>query len=341
MKKECRINIVFVINYIKPGDILLDKLVLAMSLKRKLVEEIHRSVRRVFPRSKVLVKGVLNDLYQADLVDMRNFPDKGFHYLLTVIDVGSKRGFAEPIKRKTGAEVVRAMKLILAKIGDGYTPRHLQTDKGTEFYNADFKKLMKNKGINLYSSHSELKASVVERFNRTLKGLMWKEMSFKGSRKWVNMIPELLEKYNNRVHRSIGMKPSDVTKRHEKLILNRLNKVAEKSKNIKPRFKLGDRVRITKQRNLMTKGYLPGWTNEQFIVVRRRLDNGIPSYNLQDVYGVDIKGRFYEQELMKTNFPDRYLVEKIVKRRGDKVLIRWLGFSSDHDTWENVSNVEF
>ena len=305
-----------------------------MSLKRKLAEELHRPKRRRFKTARVLIKGVLDDLWQADLVDLSMYPDRGYKYILTVIDAGSKKGWAEPLHNKSGLEVSQALKRVLDSTG-GYIPRYLQTDKGTEFYNTHTKALLHKYGITLYSTQG--KAWIVERWNRTLKDMMFLEFSVQGNYKWVDILPALLNRYNNRYHRSIGMKPADVTKRDERQILQRLFPTPVKVR--KPRFKVGDRVRISKLKHVFAKSYLPNWTNEQFIITRVR-GGEVPTYYLKDVYNKPVIGRFYEEEMTSTAFPDQYLVEKIVARRGGKVRVRWLGFGPEHDTWEEEGNVE-
>lgn len=309
-----------------------------MSLKRRLAEEVHKPKRRNFPRSRVLIKGILDDLWQADLVDLRMHPDKGYKYLLTVIDAGSKKAWAKPLKTKSGCEVSKALSSIFRS--SKLSPKHLQVDQGREFYNSQVSELMKRKHINMYSSYSELKAQIVERFNRTIKQWMWIEFSVQGNRRWVHMVPALLKRYNSRIHRSTGMKPNQVEKKDEKLLLSRLFPPTETSTSSKPKFSLGDRVRIARTKHALAKGYLPSWTNEQFNITRIRANDKVPTYNLQDVYGNDIQGRFYEHEMMKTDFPDHYLVERILKRKNGKVLVKWLGFENSYNTWENEKNLE-
>ena len=119
--------------------------------------------------------------------------NKGFRYLLTVIDIFSKFAWAIPVKSKTGKDVTTAMTSILKH---GRVPENLQTDQGKEFYNSNFKKLMEKHKINLYSSHSNLHASIIERFNRTLKNAMWLEFSKQGSYKWLEILPKLVDNYN-------------------------------------------------------------------------------------------------------------------------------------------------
>src|SRR5215472_15856948 len=107
--------------------------------KRVVVEELHKPVRHRFPRRRVVIKG-LDDLWQADLVEMIPYSreNKGFKYILMVIDAFSKYLWAKPLKSKTGEEVTRAMKEILKE----RRPSNLQTDHGKEFYNSQFQSLM-------------------------------------------------------------------------------------------------------------------------------------------------------------------------------------------------------
>lgn len=302
--------------------------------KKQLVDELHRAARRRFKRRRIITRGI-NDLWQADLVEMCDYAsvNKTFRYLLTVIDTFSKFAWGIPVKNKTGREVSLAMETILSKES---SPRNIQTDNGTEFYNSYFQNLMKKYKINHYSTYSTMKASIVERFNRTLKGMMWKEFSLNGSYKWVENIQNLIDKYNHTVHRTIKMKPADVNKDNEKSLL----KTAYNRIKIfpKPKFRVGDKVRISKYKHLFEKGYTPNWTTEVFRIHTIKVTNPV-TYLLEDYEGNKIKGGFYERELLKTEHPDLYLVEKILKRKGNKLLVKWLGFSNDHNSWINKSEL--
>jgi len=105
--------------------------------------------------------------------------NRGHNYILTAIDALSK--WAVPLKRKSGDEVARALSGIAR--ASGRCPRNLQTDKGREFYNAEVRGFVEKREINHYSTYSVLKASIVERFNRTLKNSMWKYFTLNGTYK--------------------------------------------------------------------------------------------------------------------------------------------------------------
>ncbi|XP_037903553.1 uncharacterized protein LOC119646933 [Hermetia illucens] len=122
------------------------------------------------------------DLWQADLDDMHAYTsqNQGFSFLLTIIDSFSKYAWVLPGKNKSPCKVTKVIQVIL---NQKRVPRNLQTDDRKEFFNKKFMNLMKKYEINHYSLHSSLKASIVERFNRILKSLMWKEFSMKGNYK--------------------------------------------------------------------------------------------------------------------------------------------------------------
>ncbi|XP_008544574.3 putative uncharacterized transposon-derived protein F54H12.3 [Microplitis demolitor] len=232
--------------------------------------------------------------------------------------------------------VTRAMKSILQL---RRIPKTLHADQEKEFYNKEFKDLMKQYGINLYSTFNNLKASICERFNRTFKNKMWREFTARGNYKWIDMLEELVNSYNNTKHRTIKMKPVDVTTENEKQILENIYKplrVVAKKRKIK--FKVGDKVRISKYKHVFEKGYTPNWTTEIFTIKTVQKTNPT-TYKLMDYQDQPIEGGFYEEELSKVKNPDVYLVEKTIKTRGNKLYVKWLGFDSNHNSWINKSDL--
>jgi hypothetical protein len=303
-------------------------------IKKQVVDEIHKQARINFPRRRVIVKS-LNDLFQADLVEMIPYSgeNNGFKYILVVINCFSKFVWAFPLKTKTGYEVVENME----KVFKQQQPKNLQTDMGKEFFNKTFQLLMKKYNIHHYNTYSEKKASIVERVNRTLKNLMWKEFNYHGHYRWINLLDNIVQKYNNSKHRTIGMKPSEVKKKHEKKLLNTVyNRI--KIVNLSSKFHVGDHVRISKTRGVFDKKYMPNWSTEIFTIKKILLTNP-NTYLLQDYQKQDIKGCFYQQQLQKVKHPDVYLVEKILRRKNNKVFVKWLGFDSTHNSWIDKTKI--
>lgn len=303
--------------------------------KQQVVNEIHKSARKKFVRRRFIQKGY-NDTWQIDLVEMIPFSkmNKGYKYLLTGIDTFSKYAFAYPVKTKTSKEICSVMK----KNFELYKthPKNIQSDQGKEFFNKDFNILMKKHKINHYHTFTVLKASICERFNRTLKTLMWKMFSMRGHYKWIDKIESLVNQYNNTYHRTIKMKPSEVNKLNE---IHLLETVYNFPKTFpKPKFKKGDHVRISRYKGIFFKGYEPNWTTEIFVIVKVNITNPI-TYIIKDYKDNEIQGSFYEVELQKVKNETAFLVEKVLKRHDSKMLVKWLGFDDTHNTWINKNDL--
>ena len=168
----------------------------------------------------------------------------------------------------------------------------------------------------MYSTYNEGKSVVAERFIRTLKNKIFKHMTAV-SKKFILMCwMILLKKYNNTVHRTIKMKPINVTSDSYAECNEDFNKKY-------PKFKVGDLVRISKYKNIFAKGYTPNWSEE--IIVISKIKNKVPcTYVISDLNGEKIVGIFYEKELPKTNQKE-FRIEKGIKRKSDKLFVEWKG----------------
>ena len=178
-------------------------------LQSKDTYTLHKPVQYNFPRNRIIVTGT-DDQWQADLVDISSLArfNKGYKFLLTCIDVFSKFAWVLPLKNKTGESLVKGFQSIL---DTGRSLEKLQTDKGTEFLNRKFQSFPKEKNIHFFTTNSELKASVVERFNRTLKTRMWKYFTAKNNRVYIDILQDIVHGYNNSYHRSTGRAPASVS----------------------------------------------------------------------------------------------------------------------------------
>lgn len=304
-------------------------------IKKRVVEELHRSARVRFPRRRTILKGI-DDLWQSDLIELIDYSktNRGYKYILVVIDCFSKYLWTRPLKNKTGNEVSKAFQSILRS--GKRVPNNLQTDGGREYYNDNFKKLLSDYNINHYSTYSVTKASMAERVIRTIKQKLFKLFSLYGKYIWYNILSKVTDDYNNAKHRTIGRAPSTV---NSKSIENHLLRSVYNNVKVfqRGKFKVSDVVRISKHKHIFRKGYLANWTTELFKINKIQATTPI-TYLLQDSDGMPIKGAFYEYELQKTKLPDVYLVEKILKRRGDMSFVSWLGFDSSHNSWIPSAN---
>ena len=292
---------------------------------------LHKPRRKRFATLPTLVFGV-DEQWQMDLVDMQKLSqwNKGFKYLLTVIDVFSKRAWAEPIKSKSATHMVQALTQIQKKLSP-HQPLRVQTDDGKEFFNKAVQAWFKQRGWHHFSTQGDAKAAVVERFHRTLKQRMYRAFTAQNSLKYVDLLPKLLRTYNRTPHRSIGMAPIDVTWKNQKDVWHRLydKRLTPVRKKI---LNVGDKVRLNKKHRPFKKEYLPGWTEEVFVIVKVRR-HPLPTYKLQEWDGTPIKGTFYNEDVQKVEVTDVFRVEKVLKRRPGQVLVRWKGWPAKYDSW--------
>lgn len=304
--------------------------------KQDVVNEIHRAARRNFVRRCTIIKGI-NDLWQADLIDLQKYYriNKGYKYILVVIDALSKYVWVNPLKTKSKNCVTNAMQRIFAD--SSQKPKNLQTDLGKEFYNESFKQLMRKNKINHYSTYSVKKASIVERVIRTLKCQLYKLFSLCGHYKWLGKnLNSIVKTYNNTTHRVTKYKPIDVNELNQMEVKRRIMKTQRKNAIKKIRLHVGDHVRISKFKGEFFKGYTPNWSTEIFTVIKDNHTNP-PTYQIEDKRKQRILGCFYEYELQKTKFPDLYLIEKVIKRKGNRLFVKWLGLSDNENSWINKS----
>src|SRR6266487_642741 len=307
----------------------------------------HMPLRKKFQTRRVFVKGI-DDQWQTDLVEMIPYAKEndGYKYILTCIDIFSKYSWAIPLKNKTSDEVVRAFELIFKE----RTPSKMQTDMGKEFYNSKIQALFKKHNMHHFSTKSNVKASVVERFNRTLKEKMWRYFSEVGTNKWIDVVDDLVYNYNNSYHTSVKMKPVDASKeKNENSVRINLygDRKVRKASQIKEyhaqRFKVGDKVRISKWKTIFSKGYMQNYTTELF-TISKVLNTSPVTYKIKDWNDEEIEGIFYEPELVKYDKQDKdYEVEKILKTRtknGKKeLLILWQGFPKSMASWIPAENM--
>ena len=305
-----------------------------------MADELHKPIRRNFPQRRVVVKHI-DDTWCSDLVEMQKFSkwNKGYRYLLMVLDVFSKYGWIVPLKDKKGETVAAAFKKIFS---EGRKPKRLWVDKGKEYYNKSVKELLESKGIEMYSTENEEKSMICERWNRTIKTKMWKQFTVQNSTEYLDMLPRLVKEYNNTKHRSLGMSPMEASKKkNESSVFLKLYGDLRTSHSL-PKFKVGDHVRISKyKRKVFDKGYTPNWSEEIFVVDTIQYTDPI-TYKLKDLIGEDIQGSFYEQELLKTeqSLEDLFRIEKVIRRSKGKALVKWSGYPEKFNSWVDAKDLK-
>ena len=255
-----------------------------------LADELHKLVIRKFKKRKVYSQ-FKDNIWGVDLADMQSLSRKNkvIKYLLCAIDLYSKYAFVIPLENKKGICVTNGFNKIIKQ--SNRKPNKIWVDQGGEFYNNVFKKWLSDNDIIMYSTYNEGKSVVAERFIRTLKTKLYKHMTAIGKNVYYDVLDDVVNKYNNTKHSIIKMKPRDVGN-NKRVYIDEHNKK-------RSRFKVGDRVRISKFKNIFAKGYTPNWSSEIFIV--DKVNDTVPyTYNLKDLNDEEILGSFYDRELQKT-----------------------------------------
>ena len=176
----------------------------------------------------------------------------------------------------------------------------------------------------MYSTYNEGNSVIAERFIRTLQNKIDKHMTAISKNVYFDVLNDIVDEYNNTYHKTIKMKPIDVTS-------DSFAEYNEKSKQKEPKFKVGNHVRISKFKNVFAKGYTPNWSEE--IIVAKKIEKTVPwIYVISDLNGEKIVGSFYEKELRKTNQKD-FKIEKVIKKKGNKLYAKWKGYNNSFNSW--------
>ena len=258
-------------------------------------------------------------VYLADIQSLSKYK-KGIKYLLCAINNFRKYAWIVPLKDKRGISIVNAFQKIISK----RKPNKTWVNQGGEFYNVLSKRFLKINNIEMYSTYNEGKSVVAEKFIRILKNKIFKHITAASNNFYFDLLSDIVNKYNNTVHRSIKMKPIKVTS-------DSYAEYNEDSNVTKPKFKVGDHVRISKYKDIFAKGQTQNWSDEVFVV--SKIKDTVPwTYVISDLNGEKISGKFYEKELQKPR-QEKFRREKGLKRKGDKLHVKWKGYDDSFNNW--------
>ena len=307
---------------------------------------LHKITPKKFLRRKILSPkpGVIASCDLADM-SLLSRQNSGYKYILMFIDVFSRFAQTVPVKRKDGATIAEAVKKILES---GYfnNLRRLNSDEGKEFYNQHVKRVLDKRGIIHYSvSSREIKASLAERLIRTIKGKLYKYMSHNNTRRYIDVLPDIIESYNNSYHRGLGLHQTpnhvhNLTKYSD--IKAQFNLMYKKNiHETKPTtfpLTIGQTVRIADEKRnwAFRRGYTIQNTLEIFKVKEIDINQSPTGYYLEDLQGEPIKGIFYREELVPCDLPEFYHID-VIKRKTvagrTKFFVNWRGYPAIFNSW--------
>ena len=312
---------------------------LSVNPNQILSQELHKPRKINFTRGKVISNNI-DHIWGMDLITMIKYSkqNKNYKYILTVIDFFSKYSWCYSLKSKKSEEIINSFEDIFKK--SKRKPTMIQSDEGTEFTNNQTQTFFKNNDIKWYHTFNrDIKCSICERYNRTILNKIYKNFTLNDNTIWINDLDKLVNEYNNSYHRAIKMKPINASlKSNENIVRNNLYNF--KNTNKKPKFSIGDKVRVSLLKNTFEKSYTSNWTEEIFIIDDIKTSN-VHYYFLKNLQGKKMDGMLYEQELLKTNMKenDLYIIEKIIRKNKNKYFVKWRNYSNDFNSWIDKDDI--
>jgi transposase InsO family protein len=321
-------------------------------LAGKYSHSVHKNIRVHFPRNPIIAPDI-DYQWQGDLLfltELAHF-NKGYKVGLVIIDVVSRYAWGELMKNKSGPSTLQAFQNIL-KRSFPRIPIKLQTDKGTEFLNKNFQAMLKDNNIIFFTTESDKKAAIAERFIQTLKKMIYKFLAENNTKTYYTSFQKLIDTYNNTIHSTIKFAPIDVSQKNLAVVMENLYGSLWKTDAIvskKTNFKPGDFVRISKlHMNIFRKSYKGNWSKEIFKISHIKNTFGEVIYGIQDLSGKEIIGSFYEAELQKIPESDAehhyWKIEKILKTKlidGKKhYFVKWQDFDDSNNSWISAEKMK-
>ena len=248
--------------------------------------------KKYYPTNKTDVY-YIDDIWSLDVLDLKDYGpenNRGYRYVLVVIDNFSKFGWTIPLQNKNAQTIKDSFENIL--IFSKRSPNLIETDRGKEFYNNIFQDFLNKNDIKLYSRNSSYGAVFAERFNRTIRDLLKKIVFEQADAKWIDILPTITEQYNNRRHTSTKLSPKDASlKKNEGFVYKNL---LDKRKKVKPKYEIGDLVRTADLKKTFSKGDTTNWSYKMYKITEI-INDTIPSYKIDN-----LKERYNESLLKKT-----------------------------------------
>jgi hypothetical protein len=246
------------------------------------------------------------DVWECDLIGVPNLASYNdfYRYILSAIDVFSKYLHLVPLKSKTGKAVAEAFVSILKD--PRYSKRRsltVQTDKGKEFQNKPFRDMLRREGIEHRTrKNPDVKSAVVERAHRSIRDKIYKYFSYKNTYRYLDVLEKFVDSYNHTFHRTTGMAPAKVIDLDILEIWRRMN---IRTRVVKPKYSVGQHVRISKEKMHFAKGAEQNYSTEIFRVTKVIRRRPRPVYELQDTNNTPIDGQFYQEELVPVRISKR------------------------------------
>ena len=248
--------------------------------------------RRYYATNKTDVYHI-DDTWSLDILDLKDYDpenNRGYRYVLVIIDNFLKFGWNIPLKNKNAQTIKDSFENILKSSKP--KPNLIESDRAKEFYNNIFQDFLNKNNFKLYSRNSSYGAVFAERFNRTIRDLLKRPVFEKSDGNWIDVLPKITKQYNNKVHSSTKLTPIQASlQKNEGYVYNNL---LDKRKKVKQKFQINDVVRTADLKKTFSKGDTTNWSYKLYKITEIFNDT-IPAYHIDN-----LPERYNESLLKKT-----------------------------------------
>ena len=279
------------------------------------IKQVDNYLNRSETYSKFKQNYRLNEIWSIDLADMQKLArhNHGVNFILVAVDTLSRFVWAMPLKRKTAIDCKNALQSIINNLNSRgknkpntkkpkfcstkcaiiLKPKKIWVDKGREFA-GQFSEYCTDNNIQIYSTHSETKSAFAERNIRSLKAILFKYLNENNTDTYVENLQQFVDVINSRVNRVTKLATKEVRKCDVPYLISLQNT----NTPLRPKFHIGQQVRIKRKIETFPRGYRIQFTEEVFTIATVQTLNP-PTYTIKDANNQLILGQFYESELTR------------------------------------------
>ena len=223
----------------------------------------------------------VDDIWSLDILDLKDYglkKNRGYRYVLVIIDNFSKFGWTVPLKNKNAQTIKDSFENILRS--SKRKPGLIESDRGKEFYNNIFQDFLNKNNIKFYSRNSSYGAVFAERFKQTIRDLLKRPVFEKGVGNWIDVLQTITKHYNNRIHSSTMLTPIQASlKKNEGFVYKNL---LDKRKKVTPKFQINDLLRTADLKKTFSKSDTTNWSYKLYKITET-INDTIPSYKTDNI----------------------------------------------------------
>ena len=312
------------------------------------VYQVHKEPPKHVPTESIIVD-FMDEQWDIDILVMpvrKGGKNQNYRYLLGCIDLFSRFVWARLLRSKSATEVARAFKDIL---GEGRKCMRVRSDNGGEFRGRAFQDLLQSENIHHIVAYGHIKANFIERWFKTFQMKYYRYAYHANTSKFIDIVQNIVASYNNTIHGTTKMRPSDVNPANALELYDRVYTpviVKRAQETVEPTLSVGDLVRISLFKDRFKRSYTQHFSEEVFEIFRVILTHPV-RFRIRDLQLSAVEGSFYRGELKRVNASDvseiNWKIERVISSRRvkgrKKSLVKWFGYPSKFNTLLNTSDI--